>query len=193
MRTGAGFRPRPTEEEETMSTYMVDREHVRYLVHVAIAAARRDKSPAFRWWFRGDWRELRVRDLERARAIGQMLWDENAASVRCRYPDCGLDSDMPGPMRETFVYDIHVPLAGATDWVQVLSACHCYRYQSCEHDGWEGSEALAFLEALLNRAEHFVPGYEDAVWGAPVPAHPLNPDNATGAPAAVETPEEVTT
>lgn len=173
-----------------MSAYMVDREHVRYLVHSAIAAAERDGSAAFRWWFGGGWKELRVRDPERAAEVGRMLWDENAASIGHRYPDCGLDSDMPGPMWETFVYDEHVPLAGSTDWVQVLCTCHSYRYQSCEHDGWEGSEARAFLEALLNRAEHFVPGYEDAVWGAPAPINPLNPDNATGAPAAVEAPGE---
>ena len=48
--------------------------------------------------------------------------------------------------------------------VQVLKACNCLEYQSCEHPGWEDSQARANLEVIRAYAVRQLPGYEDADW-----------------------------
>ena len=164
-----------------MSAYVIDREHVRYLVDAAHRTFWPHRSP-FRWFYNGHWHTLDQSDNAACVRAGQMLWNENIRSIEGRYPDCGLDSDMPGPIGETYLYDTHKPRVNRPDWVAVLKACHCYRYQSCEHEGWEASEAYTFIDALMDTATHLLPGYEDAPWGAPPPLKPIIPDNPTGAP-----------
>jgi hypothetical protein len=63
--------------------------------------------------------------------------------------------------------DIESAAALPFEALQVLKACACYAYQSCEHSGWEASEAHAFIQALKDKAVRTLPGYGDAVWGAP--------------------------
>ena len=41
---------------------------------------------------------------------------------------------------------------GHLSHADVIRACDCLDYQSCEHDGWERSEAYAILQAIRNRA-----------------------------------------
>ena len=116
-----------------MSAFVVDRNHIRYLLAAALAMAHRD----FRWWYDGNWKELTDHN---ASEIGQMLWDECRTSVAYRY---GESQDLPGPINESFVYR-HVRIGGA--WrpviVEVFKAIDCYEYQSCEHPGWAASSAL---------------------------------------------------
>jgi len=151
-----------------MSAYVVDREHIGYLVEAATSRAILGHgSHCFRWYHRGQSHELPVGDPERSAEIGQMLWDENVNSVLSRYPDCTKDK-LPGPIGEDFVYGKHEANPWATiDPVQVLCSCHCYRYQACEHPDWKDSEAAAFIDSLIDVACHRLPGYEKAVWGAP--------------------------
>lgn len=150
-----------------MSAYMVDREHIHYLIEAAMS--RRIRGPhndAHRWWHGGRWLELPDHDRRREAEVGQMLWDENRASIRARYPDT---DHMPGPVGENYVYGKHsrfphVPI----DPVQVLKACDCFAYQACEHDGWNDSEAKAFIDALTRDTWHALTGYDAAEWGAPL-------------------------
>lgn len=97
-----------------------------------------------------------------------MLWRENIASVSARYPNES-SATLPGPCNEDFVIR---PSNCRNDFglinpVQVLKSCDCYNYQSCEHEGWMASEAHAFIQALREAAIDALPGYEQAVWGAP--------------------------
>ena len=101
-----------------------------------------------------------------------MLWDENFASINARYPDT-IDNpeNSPGVITEAesgFVYGKHEDLfLYSIDPAQVLKSCDCLEYQSCEHDGWEDSQAHAFLVSLRGSTWRHVPGYDDAEWGAP--------------------------
>lgn len=97
---------------------------------------------------------------------GQTLWDENKHSVKYRYPDCEGD-DLPGPIGCDFVYGKHEISIGKRKYspVQILKACHCLEYQSCEHPEWEDSQARAFLADVRESMERKVPGYEEASWG----------------------------
>ena len=159
-----------------MSAYIVDRGHVAYLVEAGAArglAGAREREP-LSWYWRGKRRE---HDPER---VGAMLWSTNAASVAHRYPDSPAD-EMPGPCGGPFEYGEHNPPASGmlaimpgmpavplqTEPVQLFKSLACYEYQSCEHPGWEASEARAYCEALRDRAISALPGWDAAEWGAP--------------------------
>jgi hypothetical protein len=92
---------------------------------------------------------------DQADRIGQILMRENRLSVNHRY-------------NENEVEDIYsfTPIKGTVrvNPVMILKAIDCYEYQSCEHPGWEGSEAHAFCEALRRRMIRRLPGYDEAPW-----------------------------
>jgi hypothetical protein len=98
---------------------------------------------------------------------GRLLWLENLRSVQHRYPREN-STELPGPCPTPFpdAYDFagnyHMPILPA---VNVLKAIACYEYQSCEHPGWEDSEAHRFCQALKNAAITWLPGYDSAPWG----------------------------
>ncbi len=93
----------------------------------------------------------------------ECLAAECFTSVRSRYPNGPLPgpcdaSDGPVSCPDTLSrYKRLTP-------VEVLKACSCYEYQSCEHDGWERSEAFRLIEAIRHAAIAALPGYEDADW-----------------------------
>lgn len=89
-------------------------------------------------------------------SIGDMLLQENIKSVNARYREQTEMTFEPCP------HGIHGGLAV----VEIIKALHCYRYQSCEHEGWEGSAAHKLFLSLLDHATHTLPGYAGATWGA---------------------------
>ena len=158
-----------------MSAYMVDREHIAYLLDAAMhPRIRGQHNHSIRWYAASERRscELAAGDFNRAAAVGQMLWDANRCSIEARYPDTVDDfSRAPGPIGESFSYDRHCGNPWAEmDPLQVIKACHCFTYQACEYEGWRDSEARAFIEAPIGYATRALPGYDDAEWGAPMAA-----------------------
>ncbi len=147
-----------------MSAYVVDREHIRYLVDAGLAYD-------VYWYHGGEPHRLGSQQSSRPSddpaRVGKMLWDENIASVSHRYPD---DSwgEWPGPIGENYIYGRHVPYVRLRfDPVEVIKAAHCLDYQSCEHPGWRESEARAYVEGLIHKATQLLEGYDAAEWGAP--------------------------
>jgi hypothetical protein len=150
-----------------MSAYIVDLNHVAYLVQAGTSCALGMARVNLSWTWNidrkadtNDHAKLSPGDLAQAQRVGQMLWDENVKSVRHRY------GNLLGPC-DCYVYPNHVPMFDDFDPVQVIKACNCYAYQACEHDGWPESEAKAYTDALRAYACASLPGYEDAAWGAP--------------------------
>jgi hypothetical protein len=138
-----------------MSAYLVEERHIAFLVGAALSRqvigfGGNRLSYAFKERF------ISV-DAEMADRLGQLLWNENKISVAHRYP--GESWSVPQYRHRRAFLD-YQPL-------QVLKACHCYAYQSCEHPGWETSEAKAFIDALERTAVRHLPGYDDAAWGPP--------------------------
>lgn len=129
-----------------MSAYIVDRNHIRYLVSAAVQ----------RKCFKG----------MSATKLGQMLWDECIKSVSYRYPGETTDT-LPGPCGESFKYR-HKVWVGEIEDNQLLESVKCYQYQSCEHPEWETSSAIEVCyklkESLKNRGDSKV----ETVWGAPL-------------------------
>lgn len=93
-----------------------------------------------------------------ATKVGRELWQENHDSVNYRYSE-----SQPCPAYR--FEGIEAPL----DPVIVLKQVDCYDYQSCEHPGWDSSEARRLINALRDRLEakgadwhHLSPA---AAWG----------------------------
>jgi hypothetical protein len=151
-----------------MSAYICDKKHIAYLVAAACSHQLQYAGGACaRWFNNGQWHECQDGDAERMAEVANMLWMENIRSVSHRYPGES-SATLPGPCS----VDLFQPGDVESIWdhinpVQVIKACHCYSYQTCEHDEWEASEAHAFIHYLLSLACHRLPGYEEAEWGAP--------------------------
>jgi len=156
-----------------MSSYMVDSKHIVYLVEAAISHRLAEgDGGSISWFHAGKWSELRtLAPVTEKVAVGAMLWRENENSVNDRYPVSR--EDLPGANADADAGYTIRPAAFSRiladfDPVQVLKSCACYTYQSCDHEGWEASEAHAFIEALKTKAIHALPGYDAAEWGYPV-------------------------
>jgi hypothetical protein len=157
-----------------MSAFIVEKNHILYLVSAAMALTR----GGFTWHVDdptqpGGYRrgELRKCDYERAAEVANMLWRENVASVSHRYPNES-SSTLPGPSdRSGFVITARdfTVCFDRFEPAQVCKACDCYDYQSCEHNGWNTCESKAFTEMLRRAAMNALPGYDSAKWGAPQP------------------------
>ena len=151
-----------------MSAYVVDREHISYLVAAAKSRAIGCRYGGyFSWWVKkyGNRQELNGNEVK----VGQMLWDQCIKSVMYRYSDCTKDN-LPGPIGEDFIFsekDMNIWIFHKFEPVQVLKSCACYDYQSCEDPDYENSEAYAFIESLKEHAISALPGYEEAKWGNP--------------------------
>jgi hypothetical protein len=90
---------------------------------------------------------------ENAETWGATLLAENRRSVNHRYSE----DEFEAPYTFT-------RYTGRVNPVAIIKAIHCYTYQSCEHPGWEASEAHDFCDALMSHMTHQLPGYEDAPW-----------------------------
>ena len=149
-----------------MSAYVVDRNHIRFLIDCSMSVARRHRDHSFRWYH-----DQQMNELNDANAgeVAQMLWDECIASVRYRYNEPPDSTDLPGPIGEDFVYGEHPLWRGdfCPSPVTILKSTDCYEYQSCEHPGWEQSSAHTFIEVLRKQSWRLLEGYEEAKWGAP--------------------------
>lgn len=76
-------------------------------------------------------------EMSNAKQIGQMLWDENHASINYRYSE---DSSAPE-------YEPEMIEAQLNDAILARQIA-CYGYQSCEHPEWETSEAYRLVSTL---------------------------------------------
>lgn len=143
-----------------MSCYVVELEHVDYLLEAGLSQSR-NEGP-LRWVCEGHFHMLTE---ENAGEVGAMLLGANLESYRHRYGH----NEEALEEAEGQVYPLDRRRARwlVIDPVQVLKSVRCYEYQACEHPGWEGSEAQAYCQALTVRMIYRLPGMEDAVWGAP--------------------------
>jgi hypothetical protein len=154
-----------------MSAYIVDKNHIVYLVQAAMQNAGGHASYGPMHWYFGNPTQhdaIPSGDYIKAAEVANMLWRENIASVSYRYPEDKTSATLPGPVDREEITERDFILGRIIRPVQVLKSCQCFDYQSCEHPGWKASEARAFIEALKARAINSLPGYEEAEWGAPV-------------------------
>ncbi len=140
-----------------MSAFVVGKEHINAML-IAAVSVRYGMS----WVHNGEYHKLSHDMLDR---VGQMLLDENVASVLYRYEDCTI-AKLPGKTNAEWLIPFayspivrRVPTA-----LEAIKLVSCYTYQSCEHPGWETSEAKAFCDALVANLICQLPGYSEASW-----------------------------
>lgn len=126
-----------------MSCFIVNPNHISALVRWAC----RDRVNVF---YGNPSRRLDIAGNEQE--ICDILLAENIASFNYRYQEA---------VEESMVYDA---FATSLRPIDVIKACHCLAYQSCEHDGWETSTAKAIVTAIEGAASRALPGYDDAPW-----------------------------
>jgi len=90
---------------------------------------------------------------ETAGRVGAMLLSANRTSVNHRYDENAIE--------EPYVFE---PYTKKLSPVQILKALKCYVYQSCEHPGWNDSEAKVFCTALQSHVIDRLDGYEESEW-----------------------------
>ena len=75
-----------------------------------------------------------------ANILGQILVDENLASVQARYPDC-VDNPLetPGPLDQYWQSRYEYCQVAVRSPTQILAAINAYQYQACEHIEWPAS------------------------------------------------------
>ena len=148
-----------------MSAFIVDRETIQYLIQSAIKF--RPDHGNFSWYdAKHEWQTMPTTDRKAHDETGQMLWNENIASVQYRYNGESLDT-LPGPIGEDFSYK-HTPRKDSRGSIipsyptpgKCFAMIDMYEYQSCEHPGWDTSSAKAFCDALRKAACRKVEGYE---------------------------------
>lgn len=124
-----------------MSAYVVSRSHIATLAHYALGGSHRISN---RW---GD-----------MLALANMLAAENAKSVAYRYQEAesGFQFSSAQQVVNFARYDL------ARNPVAILKAIQCLKYQSCEHPGWQESEAKLALSHIQSAAIRELPGYDEA-------------------------------
>jgi hypothetical protein len=95
-----------------------------------------------------------------ANQAGEMLHAENVKSVNYRY------GEATSPRFALCAWAAFHPFSQ----VQIIKAAHCLRYQSCEHPGWEKSDACKLLEAIIGHDSTGLAGYDEAEWEITPPA-----------------------
>lgn len=135
-----------------MSAYIVENEHINAIVTYAL-----DKQLSF-WNPRAKTRTTVTR--HNAEEIGRILMDENVRSVGYRY-DGEIDDDEKNAGASYSFKRFPTMLTA----VEIIKACHCLSYQSCETDDWESTLARRILDAVEGHATHELPGYDAAPWG----------------------------
>ena len=133
-----------------MSAWIVSKAHIRAMVSLGVSRGLIVKGSMLG---------------SRMSELGQMLINENVASVRYRYPDSG--DQLPGPNERYWLtpyrHDLVGPARVPTP-VEGLKLINCYEYQSCEHPGWEDSDAHKWCQDLESALIHDLPGYDEAPW-----------------------------
>lgn len=111
---------------------------------------------------RAQWRQMRPNRTDAADMMSALAF-ECWRSVRYRYPS----GPLPGPIAyddTPVVCDERLRVYNRLSPVEVIKACDCLSYQSCEHPEWESSEAYKLLEAIREAAIGQIPGYSEASW-----------------------------
>lgn len=136
-----------------MSASIIDPEHI----HVLLWAAAKPIPPngPMYWYYDNPVRCNHVDpDGGNRDELGQMLLEENIASINHLYHRDDVAD------RYSYRRPQH------TEWTvaELLNAIRGFQYQSCEHPGWERSQAKAFCDALQQRLIATLPGYADGPW-----------------------------
>lgn len=98
-----------------------------------------------------------LRDEEEYRKVAALLYLMNHRAVMQRYGESAEEDAEAFP-------DWRVTRTPYSP-VQIIKLCHCYSYQACEANDYDGSEAHRVVLAIEHIAARELPGYSEAQWG----------------------------
>ena len=135
-----------------MSAFIVDPYHINVLVSYGVATKAQYYVPARKHGAgrRGEWAYFTD---DTAQAIASLLYSQNVRSVNFRY------SERTKRTGHVFKSERFSHLTPA----DVVCACDCLDYQSCETPNWKGTEAWRALNAIRERAIRALVG-ESRTW-----------------------------
>jgi hypothetical protein len=139
-----------------MSAFVQHTDHIDLLV---TALVRYDVRPGIKdVTAPGHWRTINLLDLDE---VGRTLLRENVKSVMDRYDsiDGEEQADYAAQIASYNYFSTPDPQPSV---VALIKACIGYGYQSCEHAGWETSEAKAIVDALESALIRKLPGMQEA-------------------------------
>lgn len=97
-------------------------------------------------------------------AIGRLLWRENVASVTYRYRHIPRD-ELEAQFPELKAVEAYRFKPRRVRPEAVAKIANCYDYQTCEHDGYEASQARQIYLAIKAGYPETLPGYDSMPWG----------------------------
>lgn len=98
---------------------------------------------------------------EDCQQVGRVLMEENCKSVGHRYGHHACMAKECADSVESYRFKQDKAKRSA---VEIIKACQCLEYQSCEHDGWSDSQAKRILDEVQSTAISKLPGYDAASW-----------------------------
>lgn len=127
-----------------MSAFICSDKHINSIVRFACKqnVVTYSINPELRWSVSG-----------REQKTAELLYAENVRSVNYRY--------LQDEANDGIIYD---PFAPDLRAIEVIKACDCLAYQSCEHPDWDSSLACVLLKAIQRKAIDLLPGYSNAQW-----------------------------
>ncbi|HEV2640048.1 MAG TPA: hypothetical protein VGX23_33245 [Actinocrinis sp.] len=133
-----------------MSASVVTKEHIDAIITGGLP--KRGDTGWIRWSDPVEAGRIHILNLDTADRAGSLLWQENRISVNHKYRD-GDEIDALYTFRRLW----HSPVA-------VLKLIDGYEYQSCEHPGWEESQAKRLCYQLRKQVIPNLAGYDEAPW-----------------------------
>jgi hypothetical protein len=145
-----------------LSSYIVDRHHIAYLVHAFcyrsasanVTGCPENTKAALLWT---------VKHLTQA--------NRNSVS-HCYIANANCEARVPGDLTTLKPWtseEIDSYYFTNESGIQIIKSCKCYSYQSCCYPGWEKSKAHQIINEIIRSQIHRLPGYDAAIWGAPEP------------------------
>lgn len=152
-----------------MSAFYVGSDHIDAMLSAALRAHGGVWVPRS---LTNDTPHIRNPDRALMSRIGALLLRANVDSLKARYPGSWhelLWGAEPDQFR--FRHDMH--WLNRAPPAHVAKLCDCFDYQSCEHEGWDGSEAARWSAWLREAAWRMTPEYDAGPWGYKRPAPQL--------------------
>lgn len=157
-----------------MSAWMVSDAHVTAMISCAVALFRNSDYHSEFSLGNGKTAARHALDAAELTELGKLLLQENAKSLDSRYP--GATGSSNGDMYHQEDIDSYVYMrdayAAGQDVGFLGKLISCYAYQSCEHDGWETSEAKKWCDWAQELGLTVLPSYKRAPWGYDGPPAP---------------------
>lgn len=127
-----------------MSAFIVEQETIGFIVQAGISYGIIEREDALR--------------------TANMLWRENQKSIKSCYPN-KKDFCKIGRFKSIGHLGTFKEFAPS----QVRETINYFKYQSCEHNGWESSKSYCLIRIIRDKAMDRGGYKQGVVWGSPAP------------------------